>query len=293
MSAVHAKVRHSFVTLVLQQNRNLMPQRLLGRVALISGAARGIGAAIARLFIEEGAQVVLGDILEKKTEELVEELNRGFRRNGESVDPNRISGAKSAYCIRLDVTRAEDWVAAVAAARREFKMLNILVNNAGLTSLSGVEETTEEMWQSIVDINQKGVWLGMKAAIPAMREAGGGAIVNISSIYGLVASGDSVAYHGAKAAVRLLGKAAAVQYAPENIRVNTVLPGFTRTPMIDALPQEVISSIAPSVPMKRLASPREIANGVLFLASQEASFITGAELVIDGGFAACAAVDPS
>lgn len=266
-----------------------MSQRLAGKVALISGGARGIGAAIARLFVEEGAQVVVGDILERKAEEIVEELNRGVQRNGHSGerDPERI--VKSACSVRLDVTKAEEWEAAVEATRREFKMLNILVNNAGITNLSGVEETTEELWQRIVDVNQKGVWLGMKAAIPAMREVRGGAIVNVSSIYGLVASGDSFAYHGSKAAVRLLGKTAAVQYAPENIRVNTVLPGFTRTPMIDALPQEVVSSVTPFVPMNRLASPREIANGVLFLASQEASFITGAELVIDGGFAARAA----
>jgi cyclopentanol dehydrogenase len=264
-----------------------MSQRLAGRVALISGAARGIGAAVARLFVEEGAKVVLGDILEEKAEGLVEELNRGRARN--SVDEaNNIGSLPLARYVPLDVTKAQDREAAVEMTHREFRTLNILVNNAGITNLAGVEDTTEEMWQRIVDINQKGVWLGMKAVIPVMRAAGGGAIVNVSSIYGLIASGDSLAYHGSKAAVRLLGKAAAMQYAPENIRVNTVLPGFTRTPMIDALPPEVISSIAPSVPMKRLASPREIAQGVLFLASQDASFITGAELVIDGGLAACA-----
>jgi len=266
-----------------------MSQRLAGKVALISGGARGIGAAIARLFVEEGAQVVIGDILERKAEELVEELNRGVRRDGGSGERDRESSIRSARYVRLDVSKAAEWEAAVQATRGEFRTLNILVNNAGITNLSGIEETTEDLWQRIVDINQKGVWLGMKAAIPAMREVGGGAIVNVSSIYGLVASGDSVAYHGSKAAVRLLGKTAAVQYARENIRVNTVLPGFTRTPMLDALPHELISSVTPFVPMNRLASPREIANGVLFLASQEASFITGAELIIDGGFAACAA----
>jgi len=271
---------------LLNYSKNAMSQRLAGKVALISGAARGIGAAIARLFVEEGAQVVVADILERKAEEFAEELNRGVPRPGKEVSGNSV---KSAYYVHLDVRQANEWEAAVAATRREFKMLNILVNNAGITDLSGIEETTEEVWQRIVDINQKGVWLGMKAAIPAMREAGGGAIVNLSSIYGLVASGDSLAYHGSKAAVRLLSKTAAVQYARENIRVNTVLPGFTRTPMIDALPSEVVGSVTPLVPMNRLASPREIANGVLFLASQEASFITGAELVIDGGFAACAA----
>jgi cyclopentanol dehydrogenase len=266
-----------------------MPKRLAGKVALISGAARGIGSAIARLFVEEGAQVVIGDVLESKAETLVEELNRVVRSNGESKEGERKSTMKHACYAHLDVTKTEEWEAAVAATRREFKALNILVNNAGITNLSGIEQTTEELWQSIVDVNQKGVWLGIKAAVPAMREFGGGAIVNVSSIYGLVASRDSAAYHASKAAVRLLGKTAALQYASENIRVNTVLPGFTRTPMLDALPQEVISSVMPFVPMNRLASPREIANGVLFLASQEASFITGAELVIDGGFAACAA----
>lgn len=263
-----------------------MPQRLAGKVALISGAARGIGAAIARLFVEEGAQVLLGDILEKKAEELAAELNRGMPpddRSERTVGSVRVPPARS---VPLDVTKAEEWKSAVASALREFNMLNVLVNNAGVTSLSGVEETTEDAWQHIVDVNQKGIWLGMKAAIPAMRAAGGGAIVNVSSIYGLMGSGDSLAYHGSKAAVRLLSKSAALQYAPENIRVNTVLPGFTRSPMIDALPREVIDPIAPSVPMKRLASPREIAYGVLFLASQEASFITGAELVVDGGLTA-------
>jgi NAD(P)-dependent dehydrogenase (short-subunit alcohol dehydrogenase family) len=265
-----------------------MPQRLAGRVALISGAARGIGAAVARLFVEEGARVVLGDILEGKAEDLAAELNRSAPRGDVSEQRNRDGKMDSARAVHLDVTNHDDWDAAVAAAVREFGVLNILVNNAGITSLSGVEDTTEEMWQRVVDINQKGVWLGMKAAVPSLRDAGGGAIVNLSSIYGLTGSGDSLAYHGSKAAVRLLSKAAAVQYAPENIRVNTVLPGFTRTPMIDALPREVIDPVLPSVPLKRLASPREIAYGVLFLASQEASFITGAELVIDGGLTASA-----
>src|SRR5579863_5385072 len=166
-----------------------MLQRLAGKVALISGGARGIGAAIARLFVEEGAQVVIGDILERKAEELVEELNRGVRKNGGSGERDRESTTKSACYVHLDVTKAEEWEAAVEATRREFRMLNILVNNAGITNLSGVDETTEELWQRIVDVNQKGVWLGMKAAIPAMREVRGGAIVNVSSIYGLVASG--------------------------------------------------------------------------------------------------------
>lgn len=263
-----------------------MAGRLAGKVALISGAARGIGAADARLFVKEGARVVLGDILESEGQKLADELNRGTSGNVPIDEVHRGGLGQSAIYVRLDVTKAEDWKAAVGTAEREFKILNILVNNAGLTSLAGMEETTEEAWQRIVDVNQKGVWLGMKAAIPAMRRAGGGSIVNISSVYGLVGSGDSMAYHGTKAAVRMLSKAAAVQYARENIRVNTVLPGFTQTPMIDALPREVFNVLAPFAPMNRLASPGEIAWGVLFFASDEASFVTGAELVMDGGLVA-------
>lgn len=263
-----------------------MSGRLAGKVALISGGARGIGAAIVRLFVEEGANVVLGDILDRKGEDLVGELNGVALRNASPDGIKRNCLRPSVIYVPLDVTRAKDWDTAVATTQREFNTLNILVNNAGVTSLSGVEETCEDEWQRIVDINQKGVWLGMKAAIPTMRSGGGGSIVNVSSVYGFIGSADSTAYHGSKAAVRMLSKAAAIQYAPDNIRVNTVLPGFTRTPMIDSLPQEVVNSLAPSVPMRRLASPREIAYGVLFFASQEASFITGAELIIDGGLAA-------
>lgn len=263
-----------------------MAGRLAGKVALISGAARGIGAADVRLFVEEGAKVVLGDILDSEGRKLADELNRSGSQKSPIDEVKRDGVRPSAIYVHLDVTKAEDWKAAVATAEREFKILNILVNNAGVTSLAGVEETTEEAWQRIVDVNQKGVWLGMKAVIPAMRRAGGGSIVNISSVYGLVGSGDSMAYHGSKSAVRMLSKAAAVQYAQENIRVNTVLPGFSRTPMIDALPLEVINVLAPFAPMNRLASPREIAYGVVFLASDEASFITGAELIIDGGLVA-------
>jgi NAD(P)-dependent dehydrogenase (short-subunit alcohol dehydrogenase family) len=213
-----------------------MPQRLTGKVALISGAARGIGAATARLFVEEGAKVVLGDILQSKADELADELNRSISRTGISHSET------AARSVLLDVTKPGDWEAAVTFARREFKLLNILINNAGITHLSGVEDTTEEVWQRVVEVNQKSVWLGMKAAVPAMREAGGGSIVNLSSVYGVIGSEDSMAYHGSKAAVRLLSKSAALQYASENIRVNTVLAGFTRTPMIDGLPQDLINS---------------------------------------------------
>ena len=253
-----------------------MVDRLAGKVALISGGARGQGACEARLFVQEGARVVIGDLLDEEGQRLAEELNRG-------------SESRRALYLHLDVTRAEDWDRAVDATEQTFGALHVLINNAGIGSPpggSGVENTSEENWQRVININQKGVWLGMKAAVPAMRRAGGGSIVNISSIWGLVGSGASMAYHSAKAAVRLMTKTAAVQYAPEKIRVYSVHPGIIDTAMIAAMPQEFRDRLTNATPLKRQAKPEEVAYGVLFLASGEASFITGAELVIDGGYTA-------
>ncbi len=247
--------------------------RLKGKVALISGGARGQGAAEARLFVGEGAKVVIGDVLEDQCKSTADEINAG-------------SGERAAIALRLDVTRAADWRAAVEACEREFGGLDILVNNAGIYRGAGIEETNEEEWDSIVNINQKGVWLGMKAAVAAMRRRGGGSIINISSIYGIVGSAGSAAYHGTKGAVRLLTKAAAVQYAPEKIRVNSVHPGVILTPMVDIVPREQLQSLIELAPMKRGAQPEEVAWCVVFLASDEASFVTGAELVVDGGYTA-------
>jgi NAD(P)-dependent dehydrogenase (short-subunit alcohol dehydrogenase family) len=185
--------------------------RLKGKVALISGGARGQGASEARIFVDEGARVVIGDVLDQDAASLAEEINRK-------------AGHKAAAAIRLDVTRGADWRAAVDAASREFGGLDILINNAGILNVKGILETSEEEWDAIVSVNQKGVWLGMKAAVPALRQRGGGSIVNISSIYGLIGSAGSAAYHGSKGAVRLLTKAAAVQYAPDHIRVTPSIP---------------------------------------------------------------------
>jgi cyclopentanol dehydrogenase len=176
--------------------------RLKGKVALISGGARGQGAAEARLFVNEGAKVVIGDVLEDQATSLAAEINAQ-------------AGSRVAAALRLDVTRAADWRGAVDACVREFGGLDILINNAGIFNMSGLEDTSEELWDSIVNINQKGVWLGMKTAVPAMRRRGAGAIVNISSVAGLTGSTGSTAYHGTKGAVRLLTKAAAVQYGGE------------------------------------------------------------------------------
>ncbi|MGO9062734.1 MAG: SDR family NAD(P)-dependent oxidoreductase [Candidatus Binataceae bacterium] len=247
--------------------------RLKGKVALISGGARGQGAAEARLFVSEGAKVVIGDVLDEQCRKTADEIN------------GKVS-TKSVVPIHLDVTRAADWRAAVETCQREFGGLDILVNNAGIGSGSGIEETTEEEWESVVNINQKGVWLGMKYSVPAMRQRGAGSIINISSIYGLIGSGFAAAYHGTKGAVRLLTKTAAIQYAPEKIRVNSIHPGFIQTPMFEMVPPESVQRFVDATPLKRLAQPEEVGWCAVFLASDESSFITGSELVVDGGYTA-------
>lgn len=250
-----------------------MADRLAGKVALISGAARGQGAAEARLFAAEGAKVVLGDILDAEGRQVADAMNA-------AADDRR------ALYVHLDVTRADQWEHAVGIAGREFGGLDVLVNNAGVLGMGGVEDTTEEEWDRIVAVNQKGTWLGMKAAIRAMRDRGGGSIVNISSILGQVGCGAATAYQSTKGAVRIMTKTAAAQYALEAIRVNSVHPGLIASPMTEPLPREVWDQFESSHPMKRAGRPEEVANAVLFLASDEASFITGAELYVDGGYTA-------
>ena len=247
--------------------------RLKGKVALISGGARGQGAAETWLFVKEGARVAIGDVLDAETRELSEEVNRE-------------AGARVTLPVRLDVTRAADWRAAVEACEREFGGLDILVNNAGILNVKGVGDTSEEEWDAVINVNQKGVWLGTKAAAPAMKKRGAGSIINISSIYGLIGSGGSAAYHASKGAVRLLTKTAAVEYAPFNIRVNSVHPGVIKTPMTDIFAEKDLDAIAALAPMKRAARPEEVGYVVLFLATDEASFVTGAEYVVDGGYTA-------
>jgi len=248
--------------------------RLKGKVALISGGARGQGAAEARLFVGEGAKVVVGDVLDDQARSLADEINAA-------------AGSRVIAAVHLDVTRAADWGAAVEACDREFGGVDILVNNAGIFRVGGIEDTSEEDWDSIVNINQKGVWLGMKAAVPAMRQRGGGSIINISSIYGIIGfAGSSPAYHGSKGAVRLLTKAAAAQYAQEKIRINSVHPGIIITPMTEVFSTEDLRPSIEMAPMKRAAQPEEVGWAVVFLASDEASFITGAELLVDGGYTA-------
>ena len=190
--------------------------------------------------------------------------------------------------MNLDVTSEESWRSAVQAAVASFGKLDILVNNAGVSHRAGVEETTSEAWDKVMDVNVKGVFLGTKAVIPEMRKAGGGSIINISSIYGLVGSATSSAYHASKGAVRIFNKTTAIQYASENIRANSVHPGFIDTPMTRAHHDNpnIHEERVAKTPLGRMGQPEDIAAGILYLASDESSFVTGSELVIDGGMTA-------
>jgi 3alpha(or 20beta)-hydroxysteroid dehydrogenase len=248
-----------------------MMGRLDGKVALISGGARGQGATEAQFFAREGAKVVLGDILDVQGRQVEAEV--------------KASGGEATY-VHLDVTNEEHWRAAVDTAVRRYGKLDILVNNAGILLRKAIEEMTVEEWDRIMAINLKGVFLGTKHAIPAMRSAGGGSIINISSTAGLVGSpGGSSAYIATKGGVRLLTKATAIQHAKDKIRCNSVHPGPIATEMIrDTLEnQELWAQRLRRLPMGRAGTPEDVAYGVLYLASDESSYVTGSELVIDGG----------
>ena len=243
--------------------------RLQGKVALISGAARGMGAVEARMLAAEGAAVVVADLLDEAGQAVAAEIAE--------------SGGQALY-VHLDVTDEAAWQRAVEAATGRFGKLDVLVNNAGIVRTERVLETTERIWDEVMSVNAKGVFLGTKAAIPAMRAAGGGSIVNISSSAGLTGSTQNAAYHASKGAVRIFTKAAAIQYAQYNIRVNSVHPGMIDTDMLAASRVgDVLEQRLSVTPLARIGRPEEIAYGVLYLASDESSFVTGSELVIDGG----------
>ncbi len=248
--------------------------RLAGKVALVSGAESGMGQSEATIFAREGAKVIVADILEAEGKQVAEKI---------------VSGGGQARFVKLDVTSEAEWDAAVRAAVSAFGKLDVLVNNAGISGTYDADMLSSAAWDTVMGVNAKGVFLGMKYAIPLMKKAGGGAIVNISSISGFVGQdGVHMAYNASKGAVRIMTKTAAVQFAGDRIRVNSVHPGFMppmRTSKTSADPTWRAKMLG-AVPMKREGRVEEVAHAVLFLASDEASYITGTELVVDGGYLA-------
>ncbi len=244
-----------------------MTGRLEGKVAIVTGAAQGQGEAEARRFVAEGASVVIGDINEEKGQEVAASLGDAAR------------------FVRLDVTDAAAWADAVAAAESAFGPITVLVNNAGILVFGALQRLTAEDMQRSLDINLMGTFHGMQAVYPSMKSAGGGSMVNISSFGGLTGLPMLGAYVAAKYAVRGITKTAAIDFARAGIRVNSVHPGGVDTPMTQA-PDGTSTHDAPfnqTLPIKRHAHPEEIANMVLFLASDESSYCTGSEFVVDGG----------
>ena len=236
------------------------PGRVEGKVALISGGARGMGAEDARLLVSEGAQVVIGDVRDEEGKALADEIGDAARY------------------VHLDVTQLDQWEAAVATAVGEFGKLDVLVNNAGIVAAGPLREFRMDKWQQVIDVNLTGTFLGMRSVVDPMTAAGGGSIINISSIEGIRGAPMVHPYVASKWAVRGITKSAALELAPVNIRVNSVHPGFIRTPMTAHLPEDMVT-----IPLGRPAEAREVATFVVFLASDEASYATGSEFIMDGG----------
>lgn len=252
-----------------------MSDRVKDKSALISGAARGQGEAHARLLADEGAAVVIGDVLDDA---------------GKTTALSIRDAGGTASFVHLDVTQPADWEAAISLAEREHGKLDALVNNAGITAYAGVADCTDEEWARVIAVNQTGVFHGMRAAIPALRRAGGGAIVNTASIFGLYGAEDYFAYVASKAAVIGMTKSAALTYGAEGIRVNAIAPGVIDTPMLQQemsdLGSEGIESLLAGQPVARAGRPEDTAYAVLYLVSEESSFITGEVITIDGGYSA-------
>lgn len=236
--------------------------RLQGKVALVTGAQQGIGRATAEAFVAEGAVVYAADL----TDSFV-----------------GIDGARS---IALDVSQEDAWQSAVDAIIAEHGSIDVLVNNAGVIAYSGIEEIGIEEWNQVIGVDQTGVWLGMRAVIPSMLTAGAGSIINLSSAWGVVGGVGVAAYQAAKGAVRSMTRNAAITYAQQGVRVNSIVPGWIRTPLAEAQDPEINARVIGGTPMGRGAEPSEIAYGAVYLASDESSYVTGTDLVIDGGLLA-------
>ncbi|QGG94204.1 SDR family NAD(P)-dependent oxidoreductase [Actinomarinicola tropica] len=242
--------------------------RFDGRVALVTGGASGIGKATASRLAAEGASVVVADVQDDAGAQVVADIE---------------GSEGAAMFVHLDVTDESGWAAAVDAVLERFGRLDVLVNNAGIGDTEPLEVTTTATWDKVVAVTQTSVFLGMKAAAEALKASGNGSVVNISSMYGIVGSGVSPAYHAAKGAVRLLTKTTALGWAKEGVRVNSVHPGYIDTPILGDTDRDMLVG---ATPMGRLGQPEEIAAMIAFLASDEASFVTGAEMVVDGGYTA-------
>jgi NAD(P)-dependent dehydrogenase (short-subunit alcohol dehydrogenase family) len=245
-----------------------MTLRLASKVAIITGAASGIGAAHARLFAAQGAQLVIADIDE---------------RGGKAITASIAHSGADAIYVAHDVSSEESWANLVSETIGRYGRITTLINNAGINQMNGVEQETLAGWQKLIGIDQTGVWLGMKAAMPYLRESGNGSIVNMSSTLGMMGTVTCIAFHAAKGAVRVMSKAAAIEYAAHGVRVNSIYPGMTDTTALDGMLPEEREMIRKSIPMKRIGLPEEIAYVSLFLCSDEASYVTGAEIVVDGG----------
>lgn len=236
--------------------------RLAGKIALVTGAAMGIGRGVAELFAAEGATVVATDVT--------------------AAEPY----AGRVHVRRQDVTRADQWDEVVREVEQQHGRLDVLVNNAGVIDYSPIHTLALIEWERVLGVDQTGVWLGMRAAVPAMRRAGGGSIINLSSAWGVVGGTGVHAYQAAKGAVRSMSRNAAVTYAADRIRVNAVVPGWISTPLARAQADDLNAVVIGATPMRRGGEPLDIAWGCVYLASDESSYVTGSDLVIDGGLLA-------
>lgn len=258
--------------------------RLAGKVALVAGAGGGLGSSQIRLMASEGAAIVAANLPEDPIIADGQPAN-GLWENARAAVADINADGGQAALVPLDVTSVSDWESAIEVAESTYGKLDVLSNNAGIYYHAGLLDHTVEAFNRIVGVNQLGVLLGMKAAVPAMRRAGGGSIINFASIYGISGAGVSTAYQSTKGAVRLMTKSAAVEFVGENIRINSICPGMFDTNLFESsVPREAWEPLVDLVPMKRFGKPDEIGWGAVFLASDESSFMTGSDLVIDGGY---------